>query len=134
MKKLTLNFVLIIFTAGLFFSCEFDKYVPPKVVFKTGADYTSADKTVALGESVTVGITADKVEDDLKTYNISYAFDGASGTTTKETFTLSGSETSHYEKDYIFAARNQAGSEIWYFVVTDKDGNITKLSIKLTVQ
>ena len=110
-----------------------DKRTPPSIAFKTGTGYTSANATVAKGASVKVGITASKKEDDMKTYNISYAYDGASSTTTKETFTLTGNEVTSYDKDYDFTVRNQAGTEDWSFTITDKDGNIAKLSIKLTV-
>ena len=128
------NYILSVFllvsilTLG---SC--DKRTPPSIAFKTGTGYTSANATVAKGASVKVGITASKKEDDMKTYNISYAYDGASSTTTKETFTLTGNEVTSYDKDYDFTVRNQAGTEDWSFTITDKDGNIAKLSIKLTV-
>lgn len=127
-------FSLLLFTSVFFLiSCEEDEHVPPAISFKTGGNYTSANATVAKGASVTVGITADKKEDDMKTYNISYAYDGATTTATKETFTLTSSEAVHYEKDYTFNVRNDAGTEEWFFVITDKDGNIAKLSLKLTV-
>ena len=70
----------------------------------------------------------------MKTYNISYAFDGATTTSTKETFSLTSAEETHYEKDYTFTVRNQAGTEAWSFTITDKDGNIAPLKLKLTVQ
>jgi hypothetical protein len=110
-----------------------DPHVPPSIEFKTGGNYTSADATVAVGSSITVGIIAKKKEDDMKRYNISYAFDGATATTTKETFSLSGAEVTNYEKDYTFTVRNQAGTEDWFFVITDRDGNIAKLKLHLTI-
>lgn len=128
------NFVLITLlalTSLYIFSC--DPHTPPAMEFKTGTDYTSANATVAQGSSITVGIIATKKEDDMKTYNISYAFDGATTTSTKETFTLSGSEQQNYDKDYTFTVRNQAGTEEWSFVITDRDGNIAKLKLVLTV-
>jgi hypothetical protein len=116
----------------LLFSC--DPHIPPHIEFKTGTGYTSADATVTPGSSITIGIKATKKEDDMKTFNISYAYDGATSTTTQETFQLSGSEQQNYEKDYTFEVRNEAGVEDWYFVITDRDGNIAKLQLKLTVQ
>jgi hypothetical protein len=80
-----------------------------------------------------VGVIGTKKEDDMKTFNISYAYDGAKTTTTKETFSLSGSEAKNYEKDYTFSVRNQVGIEDWYFVITDRDGNIAKLTLTITV-
>ena len=129
------NLLSIIFLTSVLFlsSCEKDAHVPPSISFKTGGNYTSADATVVQGASITVGITADKKEDDMKTYNISYAYDGSTTTNTKATFMLTSAEYTHYEKDYTFTVRNQAGTEEWFFVITDQDGNIAKLSLKLTV-
>lgn len=114
-------------------SCEKDEHVPPLIEFKTGGSYTSANATVAKGASITVGIVGTKREDEMKTYNISYAFDGATTTTTAQIFTLVSSEYERYEKDYTFNVRNVAGVEKWYFVITDRDGNMAKLTLELTV-
>jgi hypothetical protein len=133
-NKLSLSLSIIVLVAVAFFSsCEHDEHKPPVVSFKTDAGYTSSDATVAKGAAIKVGVVGTKVEDDMKTYNISYAFDGATTTSTKETFTLTGAEQQHYDKDYEFTVRNQAGVEKWYFTVTDRDGNIAKLSLTLTV-
>ena len=120
--------------SGMLSSCEKDAHTPPALVFKTGASYTSADDTVAKNTSITVGITADKTEDELKTYNISYAYDGAATSTSKENYTVSSKEEDHYTKDYTFTTRNQAGTEKWSFTMTDRDGNIATKSITLIVQ
>lgn len=126
--------MLLIGAFASFSSCQlFDPHKPPSVSFKTGTDYTSENATVGKGQTIKVGIIANKEEDDMKTYNISYSYDATTTTTTKETFTLSGSEAQHYEKDYEFTTRNESGTEKWYFTVTDKDGNIAKLSFTLTV-
>jgi hypothetical protein len=114
-----------------FFSC--DPHIPPTIEFKTGGNYTSEDVTVAPGTSITVGIIAKKREDDMKRYNISYAYDGNTSTTSKESFSLSGAEEQNYDKDYTFSVRNQAGTEDWFFVITDRDGNIAKLKLHITV-
>ena len=131
MKITSILSVCALLCAVLLTSC--DPHEPPSLVFKTGGDYTSADAVVDQGASVTVGIIATKKEDDMKTYNISYAYDGSTTTVTQETFTLTGSEQQNYEKDYTFEVRNQAGVEDWFFVITDRDGNIAKLQLKLTV-
>jgi hypothetical protein len=135
MKNKVFYFLSFVALASMliFSSCEKDEHKPPTIAFKTDTGYTAADATVGKGETIKVGITANKVEDDMKTYNISYAFDGATTTTTKETFTISGTDQQHYDKDYTFTTRNQAGTETWYFTITDRDGNIAKLSFKLTV-
>lgn len=115
-------------------SCEKDKHVPPDVSLKTGTGYIAADTTVAPNTAVTVGFVADKTEDELKTFNVSYAFDNAATTTTDTTITLTSAEEDHYEKDYMFTTRNQAGTEKWIFTITDRDGNIAQKQIVLTVK
>lgn len=81
-----------------------------------------------------VGIVATKTEDELKTFNVSYAYDGATNTTTDTTITLTSAQEESYSADYTIVTRNQDGTEIWSFTITDRDGNITTKSITLTVQ
>src|SRR5215203_2896060 len=107
-------------------SCEKDKHIPPDVSLKTGVAYISADAYVPGDTTITVGFVADKTEDELKTFNVSYAYDDATTTTTAETFTLSGDEEEHYEKDYTITTRDVAGKERWIFTITDRDGNIAQ--------
>lgn len=128
--KSSLYFIFLIMTIVLL-SC--DPHIPPSIEFKTGGDYLSADATVPIGSTIKVGIIGKKKEDDMKTFNVSFAYDGATSTTTKDNFRLSGDEEKNYDKDYSFTVRNQAGVEDWYFVITDRDGNIAKLTLKLTV-
>jgi len=110
--KTKISSALLLISLIVLSSCDiFDPHNPPAISFKTGAGYTSVDATVAKGATVKVGVIGEKKEDDMKIYNISYSYDGATTTTTKETFTLTGSEYQHYEKDYEFTARNQTGSE-----------------------
>ena len=133
MKSIKALFVIL--SLSLFStSCEKDKHVPPDVSLKAGTGYTSADTTVAPNTAVTVGFVANKTEDELKMFNVSYAFDNAAATTTDTTITLTSTEEDHYEKDYTFTTRNQAGTEKWIFTITDRDGNISQKQIVLTVK
>jgi hypothetical protein len=115
-------------------SCEKDKHVPPNISLKTGTGYSFANATVAKNSAITVGLIAEKVEDDMISYNVSVAYDGATTTTTYQNFNLSGTEQQHYDKDVSFTTRNQPGSEKWTFTITDKDGNIAQKQIVLTVE
>ena len=136
MKKITkvLKNMMLVATLGLLLnSCEKDKHIPPTVSLKTTAGYTGADASVGKSVTVKVGIIADKVEDDMVSYNVSYAYDGATTTTTLQTFTLAGAELEHYDKDVTFVTRSVAGTEKWIFTITDKDGNIAQKQIILTV-
>ena len=119
---------------SLFSSCEKDTHKPPTVTLTSTAGYTSADATVAKGAVIKVGVTVDKVEDDLNTYNISRAYDGASTNTSYYTYSMNSSEYTHYAKDTTFTTRNVAGTEKWFFTITDHDGNQTQKTITLTVQ
>ena len=117
-------------------SCKKDEdpREPPDLEFKTGGSYTSADATVGQGDSILVGIEATKTEDELQNFNVSYAYDGATTTTTYLNDPLTGAEEEFYETDVTFVTRNQAGTEKWSFTITDRDGNITTKAITLTVQ
>lgn len=135
-KITSIVFLLLTALMAVSYSCKkkTDAHVPPKVDFKTGGSYTSGDKTVAKLDSIYVGINATKTEDDLRSYNISVAYDGASATTTYYQYYLSSSEYNSFSKDKWIKTRNQAGSERYVFSIQDKDGNITQKTITLTVQ
>ena len=135
MKNILGILVLTSLTIGIF-SCKKtkDAHVPPDVEFKTGSGYTSSDATVAKSYTVSVGITATKTEDNLHSYNVSYAYDGATTTTTFYNYYLAAAEYTSYTKDIQFVTRNQTGTEKWTFSIVDRDGNITQKSITLTVQ
>jgi iron complex outermembrane recepter protein len=62
------------------------------------------------------------------------AYDGATTTTTFQTFSITGNEQQHYDKDVTFTTRARSGTEKWIFTITDKDGNIAQEQIILTVK
>ena len=133
-KKITgIPILILIVMLSVFNSCKKDERKPPLIVFKTGGNYISSDDSVAKGTTITVGIKADKTEDELSTLNVSYAYDGASSTISKDNFSIPSKENEHYQKDYAITTRNQAGREKWSFTITDKDGNIANLILVLTV-
>lgn len=130
-----MKYVVMISLFSLVFSaCEKDAHIPPDISLKTGAGYTTADATVAKNQSIMVGVTGVKKEDDMINYNVSYAYDNATTTTTYQNFSLTGSEQQNFTKDVTFTTRNVAGTEKWIFTITDKDGNIAQKTIVLTVQ
>jgi hypothetical protein len=111
-----------------------DPHVPPDVSFKTGGKYISSDYTAKKQDTLLVGITATKTEDNLKSYNASFAYDGASTTTTFFNYLMTEAEYESYSKDLTIITRNQAGSERWVFSIVDRDGNITQKTLIITVQ
>lgn len=133
--KNSIKIIMLLTAVGFILnSCKKDARLPPDISFKSGAGYTSGDAAVSTNEDITVGILGEKKEDDMITYNVSYSYDGATTTTTLQTFTLTGTEQQHYDKDVTFTTRNQAGSEKYIFTITDKDGNIAQKQIILTIQ
>ncbi|MEO6305259.1 MAG: hypothetical protein ABIP51_19015 [Bacteroidia bacterium] len=138
MKNLKLIALIALTVVMISASCkkkkEADPHVPPDVVFKTGSGYTTADRTINKKDTITVGITATKTEDDLKSYNVSYAYDGNATSTTFFNYVLNANEANSYSNDIKIIARNQTGTEKWIFSIVDRDGNLTQKTIVLTVQ
>ncbi|MEP7196369.1 MAG: hypothetical protein ABI851_07590 [Saprospiraceae bacterium] len=113
-----------------------DKGLLPEIKFKVAAGYTSADMIVAKGTTIKVGIDAKKSEDKdvLKTFNISYKYDLATSSTSFKTETLTGAQGDNYSTDVDIPIRNQEGTEVWLFTVTNRDGLIGTIQLTLTVQ
>jgi hypothetical protein len=138
--KIKLKFFTFIFlglSVVALYSCkkDEDKKVPPAIELEVGAGYTSADTTVVQGDSIHVGVHAERTEDELNTFDVSVFYDGAATSTSIHNEALSGSESDDgFDRDIDFAVRNQAGTEKYVFTVTDKDGNIAQSSFTLTVQ
>jgi hypothetical protein len=129
-------FLLSIAALTMTSSCKKNKdaHVPPDLSFSTGAGYTSGDATVTHGDSILVGVTIVKKEDDLRTINLSYSYDGSASSVSFLTYTMTPAEYTGYTHDYTIHTRNVAGTEKWTFTVTDRDGNLAQKSITLTVQ
>jgi hypothetical protein len=131
------NYVLLLLFALGLASCKkgkADPHVPPDVELRSGTGFITGDCTLGKQDTVWVGITAHKTEDDLKSYNISYAYDGASTTNTFFNYLMSPNELYNFAKDVQIITRNQTGSERWVFSIVDRDGNITQKTIHITVQ
>jgi hypothetical protein len=133
MKKCIHSLLPVVFFV-LAISCDKEAEIPPTLELKTGMGYTSQDATIAKDSTITVGIVATKTEDDLKTYNVSVAYDGASTTTSIQNYTIAAAEKSLYEKNVTFTVRDQAGTEKYYFTITDVDGNIVQKILTFTVE
>ncbi len=134
MKKI-LTISLLFCLVLLFSKCKkkTDPHIPPGVSFKTGGNYISGNTSVAAGDSVLVGISVVKNEDNLKSFNISYAYDGASTTITLSNYLMTPAEYGGYATDVWIKTRHQAGSELWVFTILDRDGNLAQQKLTLTV-
>jgi hypothetical protein len=133
MKKRILPPVTV-FLFLLCISCEREQEPLPTIELKTIFGYTSQDAVISKGSSLTVGILATKAENNLKTYNISVSYDGASSTITIQNFTIPLDQNTLYDKDVTFTVRNQPGTEKYYFTVVDTDGNIVQKTLTFTVE
>lgn len=138
MKTIQKISLLSLLLSVALFGCkkkEVDAHIPPNVVWNTAAGFTATEAiTVQQGDTLQVGIIATKTEDDLKSFNVSYAYDGASTTTSFFNYLLSDTEYNSYSKNLEIVMRNQAGSEKWIFSIVDRDGNITQKVLVCTVE
>lgn len=110
-----------------------DPRVPPGLAFKTGGKYISANITASKQDTILVGIVATKTEDDLSSFNASVSYDGSTTTRSFFNHNLSSNEYGGYSVDVTYYARNQSGTEVLIFSIVDRDGNITKKTITVTV-
>jgi hypothetical protein len=139
MKKIISIFILTLCIAGI--SCRkkstssagVDPRVPPDMAFKTTSAYVYKDTTVSKQDTLLIGIIMIKTEDNLTSFNASVSYDGSTTTNTFFNHHLSSSEYGGYTVDVNYYCRNQAGTELLTFTVVDRDGNITKKNIKVTV-
>lgn len=138
MKKIATLMIIAIALIGI--GCKksttntnVDPRIPPKLDFKTGAIYVSKDTTLNKQDTILVGCIVTKTEDNLTSFNASVSFDGATTTSTFFNHYLSSNEYGGYSVDVTYYVRNQTGSEKLTFTIVDRDGNITKKTITLTI-
>jgi hypothetical protein len=114
-------------------SAVIDPRIPPAMTFKTGGNYTSRDTIVIKQDTLLIGIIVTKTEDNLTSFNASASYDGSNTTTTFFNHHLSSAEYGGYTVDVPYYVRNQSGNEVLTFTIVDRDGNITKKTITVTV-
>ena len=114
-------------------ACNKDSGKIPNISFKTGSTYTAADKSIAIGDSVLVGINASKAEDKdyLKTFSISKTI-GSGSATEIYSEALSGTTGDSYAHDMTIHG-TAAQTEKYTFTVVNKDGLTNSVSLTLTV-
>lgn len=131
-KKLFIYAAAFIATATILSSCGDDTLTsPPEVAFVTGTDYTSADATVTAGTQVKSAITATSTE-GIKGFKITVKYNGQAASTTVLDSVVSGNPTVFNSGDMFAQSQTAVGDETWTFTVTDKNGEATSVSYKLT--
>ncbi len=117
-------------------SCEKDEGKLPNISFKTGGSYISADASLALGSSFTIGIDASKSEkkDVLKQFNISKSVNGAANESIFDK-SLSGGEGDNFSYDFNGTVDSPEGLATKYtFTVTNRDGLTNQVSLTVTTE
>lgn len=125
-------FALLAVGALFFSSCGGTDETPdPKPVlnFLAGVDFLSEDTELSANTAFKIAITASHV-DDITSFKIIQSLDG---TTDVDVFDSTDIKTKLIS-EYIYSGTTgaNAGSEIYTFEVSDKDGNTTTKAIKIT--
>ena len=124
-----LLFALLGFTIQ---SCKDDEGQRPEIRFKTGTGYTSSDATVAVGDTLLIGIHAEKTEDVvLDHFNVSSSTDGGANISLDDV-DLTGAEEDAFEVDYQFTVPQAGHTYKLTFTVTNRDGLTNHVDLTLT--
>ncbi len=138
MKKFRLT-LLMVAAIGLFAtSCKKDNDdnptptpvdKTPSINFKGGAEYTSDDVTVSVGDTLKIGITASS-NTNSKSKLVSVKYEVVANNITIATGDSTFKATA-YDHDYLFPIHN-AGTARVTFTVTDKKGETASKSLEIT--
>lgn len=141
MKKISKFFSMLALAAvAVLSSCTKDDDVKPapSLDFVAGTGYTTGDVTLAPGSTLKVKWVANKGDKDMDKFQVTinnaflvdYAPDGAGS----NPFTLKGSNQNTYQGEISTVVSSNVGNvETYTFTVTDKNGNSTSKSIKVTI-
>jgi hypothetical protein len=126
-------FTFLLSSCVLFFSCNKEK-AGPRIAFNTANGFVTGNIVAAPGSSFAVGLICDKTSDDLSMLYTEYAYDNANTGTIHRRYYAGPDEREHFEQNITITTRSQTGNERWIFNMTDSDGRISKLEIRVTVQ
>ena len=137
-SKIILSCFAAVLLLTFFNACkkETDQMIPPTIEFKTGAGYTVDSATVGVSTPIKVGIHAEKTEgnDFLNMFTVSHSFDGVLPVVEDSTRLLNDSEHDVFDEDINFTTRGEAGTEVYNFTITNRDGLVVTKTLTLTVQ
>lgn len=100
----------------------------PVVNFIGGADYVDEDVSLASNSTFTMGITASH-ENNIKSIKVTRAI---SGNVAIELLDSSVNDKVITDFFFTITTQNSAGSEVYSFIVSDKDGNSTTKTLTVT--
>jgi|SRR6187399_640310 len=115
-------------------SCEKDEDKKPDISFKTGANYTSSDVSLAGGTVVIIGIHAEKTEEEdvLTHFNVSISLNGLPAVSVFDE-NIASADEDIYDYDFTYPVPVGAGNTYKLaFTVTDHDGQTNQVSLTVT--
>jgi hypothetical protein len=116
----------------LLLGCEQEEEGPsvtPTIQFLADAGYLYNNDTIAPGDTVRVGVVVQEGSEDLDLFIVTVSYDNGPPMTTDSLGI--GSDQFEFEKRIV--ARDQPGMELWRFNVVERDGDLVRRSLTLTV-
>jgi hypothetical protein len=101
-----------------------DKGAPPTLRLKTDSGYVHSDTVILIGKTFKVGLIATKGDANITNFEIKIATD------TTETYLDSGLNSSGFIIDK-YLTKGVSTLEVWTFIIRDKNGNATSISLKI---
>ncbi|HRF82448.1 MAG TPA: hypothetical protein PL070_20475 [Flavobacteriales bacterium] len=114
-------------------SCDRDDTKPtvnPTIEFVVAEGYTYLSDTVAMGDTLLVGVRINRGDDGLNTFKVISTYDGGNETVV-DSLSI-GSDTFAFDKS--IRTRSQEGVERWTFWVRETDGDVIRRSLTFVVQ
>lgn len=112
-----------------------DEGLLPSIAFKTGAGYISKDSTLTVSTTFTIGVTANKTEDEdyLKKFIISKKT-GAAASTTIYSKDLTDAEKNSFGYDFNTSADSLVSNTEYTFSIVNRDGLLNSVALKIQTQ
>ncbi len=114
-------------------SCNRDDAEPtvnPTIAFLSDSGYTFQSDTMALGDTLIVGVRINKGDDGLNTFKVISKYDNAAEVVV-DSLSI-GSDEFAFDKAILL--RSVAGTEKWTFWVQETDGDVIRRSLTFVVQ
>jgi hypothetical protein len=126
-------FLFVVCIASIFVGCDRDDTMPtvnPTIDFSTDAGFTFLGDTVALSDTLRVGVRINKGDDGLNTFKVLSSYDGASEVVV-DSLSIGSSS---FAFDKVIITRAIPGTEKWVFWVQETDGDVIRRALTFIVQ
>ena len=133
-RRTFLPFILVALAlSGWSASCNRDDAEPtvnPTIEFLSDSGYTFQSDTMALSDTLLVGVRINKGDDGLNTFKVISKYDNGADVVV-DSLSI-GSDQFAFDKAILL--RPVAGTEKWTFWVQETDGDVIRRSLTFTVQ